>query len=575
MTPASPARLRTIVVLYALLMLLCGIGYAKYDNYQLDGDAVAFMDVADAIHAHNWPVVINGYWNPAYAATLAIGQIVAHPSRWDELQTYFWVNFFIFAACIGATYYFVQGLLRVRDRSLADADSSPTFSQPALLLTALGLLFIAFQRELPIGAVRADGLLLFFFFMAAGFLLRLQSTGRFVYYPLLGLALGFAYLTKSFAFLPSGLLLTALFVYGLTRKNGRRGRIISGVLLAGVVFIALAGPYILAISKQRGRPTTGESARLNYAFFVDQTGRWHEWRTNDLGHATASFKHHEELLVNVPPVYSYAQHPLGTYPLWFDPSYWTDTLTPKVYLHGHILRLKRTTVLLLRYLTGHLEAFVLFAVLLFSGCFFSRRRATWLPLIPATLWGLLMLGIYFPIDLQDRYLTPAFLFVVLPILAMLRRPKNGYQAEVATGVALAFAGLVLATAVTDLAERRRVESVTGYPRGAYSKQIYPAAKGIADLGIAPGSTVACFGDVACYVDHYWARIAGTPIRAEIEVPDDSDPGAFWKHITDKQAVLDALRARQIKVIVGSFDPTGEAPEGWHQLGSSNFYAYPL
>jgi hypothetical protein len=571
----NPARLRKLIVLYSLLMILCGIGYAKYDNYQLDGDAVSFMDIADAIRAHDWPLVVNGYWNPAYAGALALGQMVAHPSRWNELQTFYWVNFVIFVACIAACLLFVYALLRVREQFVAEDDTLPAFSQPALLLISLGLLFASFQRELNLGAVRADALLLLFFLLAATFLLRLQSTGRFVYYPLLGLVLGFAYLTKSFAFLPSGILLTALFVFGITRKASRRSRIVTGVLLAGLVFAAVAAPYILSISKQRGRPTTGESARMNYAFFVDQTGRWHEWRTGDLGHATANFKHHEELIVNDPPVYSFAQHPFGTYPLWFDPSYWTDTLQPKIYLKGHILRVERTTTLLFRYVAGHLEPLVIAAPLLLLGCFFSRRRASWLPLVPIALWGLLMLGIYFPIDLQDRYLTPAFLFVVIPLLAMLRRPRNGYLGEVSTGMAILFAGLVLATAISDLGDRRRVESVTGYPRGAYSPEIYPAAQGIAALGIAPGSTVACFGDAACYLDHYWARLAGTPIRAELEVQDGSDPGAFWDKIQDKQAVIDALRARHIAAIVGKFQSAAHIAEGWHQLGTSDFYAYPL
>ncbi len=576
----NSARLRKIVFLYPVLMIVCGIGYVKYDNYQLDGDAVSFMDIADAIHAHDWPLVINGYWNPAYAGALALGQMVAQPSRWNELQTYFWVNFFIFVACIAACFYFVDALLRVRERFIPDAETLPAFSHATLVLTSLGLLFLSFQRELSIGAVRADSLLLFFFLMAAAFLLRLQSTGRFAYYPLLGLALGFAYLTKSFAFLPSGMLLASLFVYGATRNGQRRGRIVIGVLLAGSVFAAVAGPYIVAISRQRGRLTTGESARLNYCFFVDQTPRWHEWHTGDLGHATASFKHHEELIVDTPPVYSYAQHPLGTFPLWFDPSYWTDTLQPKVYWPGHLLRLERTTVLLVRYVAGHLEAFVFFGVLVLLGCSISRRRVLWLPLAPVVLWGLLMLGIYFPIDLQDRYLTPAFLFVVIPVLAMLRRPEGrdrggSFQGEIATGMALLFAGLVFANAVSDLGERRRNENVAGYPRGAYSKEIYPAARGLAELGVAPGSSVACFGDVACYIDVYWARLAGALIRAELEVPDGSDPGVFWEGIQDKQAILEALRARHIKVIVGMFEPETQIPAGWHQLGSSSYYAYPL
>lgn len=571
----NPSGLRKIAFIYPLLLILCGIGYAKYDSYKIDGDAVAFMDIADAIHAHDFALAVNGYWNPAYAAALSVGETIAHPSRWNELQTFYWVNFWIFVGCIFACIYFVRSLLLVRERRIPDEPAPPALSPIALQLASLALLFYSFQRELGIGAVRADALLLLFLLLAASFLLRLQATGRFLYYPLLGLALGLAYLTKSFAFLPSGFLLAAIFIFGLTRKASMRRRILTGALVAGFVFAAVAGPYIAAISKQRGRPTTGESARLNYCFFIDSTARWHEWHSGDLGRATANFKHHEQLIVDSPPVYSYALHPIGTYPLWFDPSYWTDTIKPKIYLKGHLLRLAHNSVALVRFIVSHPEAFVLLGVLLFAGCFVSRQRASWLPLLPVSLWGLLMLGIYFPIDLQDRYLTAALLLFILPILAMLRRPANGHAGEIATALAILLAALTLTDAAADLGQRRRMLSIFNYPRGAYSQEIYPAAKGLRDLGIVAGQTVACFGDTACYVDQYWARIAGTPIRAEVEVPSGGDPGEFWKAQTGQAEVLNALRARNIAAIVAVFQPSAHIPDGWQQLGASNFYAYVL
>ncbi len=483
---STPSRLRKFALIYSLLLVLCGIGYARYSNYILDGDAVAFMDIGDAMHAHDFAHVVNGYWNPAYAGALLVGEMVTHPSRWKELQTFYFVNWAIFVLNIGACWYFVRSMVMVRERAEDDATTAPALSHMALLLVALALLFASFQRELILSAVRADALLLLLFLMAASFAMRIQSGGRFFYYPLLGAALGLAYLTKSFAFLPSGFLLAAMMVYGLTRKADARKRIVGGVLVAGVVLLALAGPYVAAISKQRGRLTTGESARLNYAFFVDQTGRWHEWRTGDLGHAKADFKHHEELLVNWPPVYSFDRHAVGTYPLWFDPSYWTDTIKPQFYLKGHLLRLARCSALMLRFLLGHGEAFAVLAILLVTGCFFGKRRALWLPLVPVAAWGLLMFGIYFPIDLQDRYLTGPLLLLVLPVLAMLRRPAEGNRGEVATGVALTLAGLVLATAISDLGDRRRTLSVTGYPSGAYSKEIYPAAAALGAAGSLRG-----------------------------------------------------------------------------------------
>jgi len=580
---ASSTLLRRIVLIYPLLLVLCGIGYAKYDNYQLDGDAVAFMDIADAMRAHNFALVPNGYWNPAYSAALAAGQAIAHPSRWTELQTFYWVNFWIFLGCIAACIYFVRSLALVREHLIVDSASAPALSLPALELAALALLLFSFERELNLGAVRSDALLLFFFFLAASFLLRIQSGGRTYFYALLGAALGVGYLTKSFAFLPAGFLLTALFVYGLTRKQaasgpGSRKRILTGTVLAGLIFAAIAAPYVVAISRQRGRPTTGESARMNYCFFVDQTDRWHEARTGKLGHATAHFLHPERVLLDSPPVYSYAQHPYGTYPLWFDPAYWTDTLQPRFWLHGEIARLVRCTALLVRYIAGHLEAFVLLGALLFAGCFYAKRRALWLPLLPVAFWGLLMLAIYFPVDLQDRYLTGPFLLVVLPALAMLRRRAEGARLDpshIATTLAVLLAFLAVADAARDLGQRRRLLASAPHPIGAYSREIYGAAQGLTDLGLRPGQTVACFGDIACYLDHYWARLAETPIRAEIEVPDGSDPGRFWAAQTDQPQVVADLQQLGIAAIVANFAPSAHIPAGWQQLSGSNFYAFPI
>ena len=518
---------------------------------------------------------LNGYWNPLYASALLAGELVSHPNRWNELQTFYWVNYCIFVLCVFACIFFVRSLVSVREHFTRDLAEPPALSPPALTLLALAILFAAFQRELALGAVRSDSLLLLLFLLAASFLLRLQAGGRFFFYPLLGAALGLAYLTKSFAFLPSAILLTGIFVYGATRKAQSRSRIVAGALTAGIVFAVFAAPYIAAISHQRGRLTTGESARLNYAFFIDQMGRWHEAHSGDMGHAKGPFKHPEEVLLETPAVYSYAQHPVGTYPLWFDPAYWTEGVQPKIYLKGHLQRLARCTALLIRYILGHLEAVATLAVLLLAGCFFARRRSAWLPLLPVTLLGLLVFAIYFPIDFQDRYLAAGLLFTVLPVFAMLRRPTQGPTGEIAAATALLLAFLMAANAISDIAERRRYILKDGYPRGAYSLQIYPAAQRLAQMGFGPGQTIACFGDRACYIDHYWARLLGTPIMAEIEVPSNGDPGAFWQTLTDKQQVVDTLRAHHIAAIVGTFAPAARMPEGWTQLGDTSFYAYPL
>ena len=38
----------------------------KFDPYALDGDGMAYMDIADLIRAHHWAGVVNAYWHPLY-----------------------------------------------------------------------------------------------------------------------------------------------------------------------------------------------------------------------------------------------------------------------------------------------------------------------------------------------------------------------------------------------------------------------------------------------------------------------------------------------------------------------------
>src|ERR1035441_6000708 len=67
---ASPLStlLRRFFPVYCVLAALVTFGYALYDSYQIDGDAVAYMDIGDYLRAHQWAGIVNGYWHPMYPA---------------------------------------------------------------------------------------------------------------------------------------------------------------------------------------------------------------------------------------------------------------------------------------------------------------------------------------------------------------------------------------------------------------------------------------------------------------------------------------------------------------------------
>ena len=438
---------------------------------------------------HDWTRVVNAYWNPLYAGALAVGQAVSRPARWDELQVFYWVNWVIFAAAIGACLFFVRSMTLLRASVSVREGEQSAFSPKAMQFVSLALLFFSFQRELSLGKVRADALLLVLLLLAGGLVFRVQRGGGAGWFALLGITLGLAYLTKSFAFLPTVALLGGAALYGVLRQRGaEQRRTVVGAIVAGICFLAIAGPYIAAVSRRQGHLTTGDSGPMNYAFDVDGTVRFHAFNYPEqgAGRARVVFRHHELLLLAEPPVYSYAPHAWGTAPLWFDPAFWDDRIFPRFYVRGQIERLGRSVVQLFRFLVEHPEGLVVVLALLAAGCSFQQPWREARVLLPILAWGLLMFAMYMPVDLQDRYLTAAFLLVLLPGMALLRRPAGGGLERIPAAMAMLLALLSLADAARDLGERRRTLLVTGYPRGAYSRQTYPAAEGLMKLGGASG-----------------------------------------------------------------------------------------
>ncbi len=578
-------------------MLLAAIGYARYDPYMMDGDGVAFLDIAQYLRTGHAALAINGYWNPGYPAVLALAESLTHPTLWREFVVVRYANVVIFAFAAACCLFFTTGLSRARATWSEQMSAEPEAAVPdgALHLLGLALLVFSLGRELPIGTPRSDTLLLAFLLLAMGLLLRLLLQEKFWLYPALGLTLGCAYLTKSFAFLPSAALILAMLAWSLGRARSSRVsprfQPLMGTVLLLAVFALTAGPYIVAISRQLGHFTTGDSARLNYAFFIDGTERWHEAFHRTLGHAGGPLLHPETPLVAAPPVFSYAAHPVGTFPLWFDPAWWTAGLKPHVWLPGHMARLARNLVVLLRYLLGRPEVFVLLAVLLSFGAVwprlqsFSEVRSSLWALVPL-VWGLLMFGIYLPIDLQDRYLTGPFLLILLPAFALLRCRRAHANASplssqplttgsTATALTLLFAGVALVQAFTGLADRRRYIPPAEQSHPGYSAQFFTAAAALEKLGLHPGGKLACMGDQICYIDQYWARLAGAQILAEIETPNQADPETTWNSIPDKRTVTSPLTAQGIDYIVTEFPNSLRKPGGWIQLGPTNLFAYPL
>ncbi|MGD0796622.1 MAG: hypothetical protein ABR910_02760 [Acidobacteriaceae bacterium] len=602
LSPADPCEdiaaplLRRFFPFYCLLAAGATWGYALYDRFQLDGDAVAYMDIGDNLRAHRWAGIVNGYWHPMYPAFLSAGHILLHATLRTELRAYYFVNYAVFLLEMIAIVAFCDALLRLR-AELQPASTAPTdflLSRYPLRYFALALLVIASQRELSLGKVRPDALLQVFLLFALAALLAHLATHRLRYAAAMGLALGCAYLTKSFAFLFAFLCLFALAGFRWFWLKHKPTQVVPAVLLALATFAAVAGPYVAALSRQHGRLDFGDSGSLNYAWYVGGTEKMHLQpdQTSQFGAAEVHLKHPERELLHSPLILSYAAMPFGTYPDWFDATYWNDQIKPHLNLGGELRRGARNCVLVFRYLFNHPETLILLALLLALG---ARPTLRWRPgdaaanpfwfaplLLGAAIWG-----IYAIVNTEERYVTVAYLTIVLTLFATLRLPgrvsgtggpKTNLRSIASVSMlllALLAAGESLRTVLDD----RRDLLVDGSLRGWYSPTLFGAAEGLRSLGVAPGDTVACVGATACLTDHYWARLAGVRILTEIYDPD-THTYLFLSGVANREQAIATVRGQGAKVLVADFGVTRVSDadpffRNWRQLGDTTFYALPL
>ena len=164
-----------------------------------------------------------------------------------------------------------------------------------------------------LGTDKPDMLVSAIFFLATAILIRVwrgQTSLRM--YAGLGAVLAIGYLAKAVMFpLAFVFLVCGLFAIGNWKRAAPRAA------LALVVFLAIGGPWAIAISRAKGRITYGDAGRISYAWFVNGLASLPQWHGEVPGVGTPI--HGTRQLNDVPPVDEFATPVIGTYPPWYDP----------------------------------------------------------------------------------------------------------------------------------------------------------------------------------------------------------------------------------------------------------------
>jgi hypothetical protein len=217
------------------------------NRFYIEPDGVNYLDLANAWLRHDWRNAISAHWSPLWSWLLGLALWLIRPSPYWESTLVHVVSFLVYLLAFLCFAFFLNQLQTL---SANETDgNSETEDLPAFSYIVLGYVFAIHVFLLMIGNIldTPDMCVAALFLFAAALLIRMRRENDGWYcYAALGATLGFAYLAKAIMF---PLAFVFLFCALFATRNYKRATL--RVLLAFLVFVAIAGPFAVALSIQR------------------------------------------------------------------------------------------------------------------------------------------------------------------------------------------------------------------------------------------------------------------------------------------------------------------------------------
>jgi hypothetical protein len=572
MTPNEKWSRQSSHLLLALRLaaILIGAAHAAISvrDHMMNEDGIQYLDLGDRYATGQWSPV-NSVWSPLYPLLLGLAVRIARPGpRWEFMVAHL-LTLALFVVAL-ACFEFFWGSVQRQVREEVHAAGDAPIILPGWAWWASGYALFVWSSVVLIRfrAVTPDMLLAALVYLAAGFLVRIASNRAHARDHLgLGGVLGLAYLAKAVMF-PVGI----LFLGAAAWLHRRRRRALRTWLVAPAAFLALAGPLVLALSMQKGRLSTGDAGSFTYLKHVN--GLAYPYRTGQIPAALGTPVHPIRRVHESPAVYEFSAPVPGTYPLGYDPSYWTEGLSPRLAPRQQLRVLAGSAVfyagLFLREQGGALAVLLL---LLWLG------RETWGRALaarwPLALIGLAAgaLGLYAVVYTEGRYVAPFVVMIWGGLLSLVRLPgsKHAWRALAAAGV------LVPALIVVEIAafDARYVTSPAAFVRqwrAAAQRMDSPwrIAEAVHGLGIRHGAPI---GFIGYSYGATFARLARVRIVAEMAT-EEADQ--FWESAPEhRDEVFDSFRRAGAAAVITEVPPPAASRAGWTELGRSGRYALLL
>jgi hypothetical protein len=556
-----PYRSLTILrIIFWILAVFMGLIQAWVSRFSMNPDGISYLDIGDGFWRGDWHMLLNGYWSPLYGFVIGLALKILKPSPYWEFPVVHLVNFLIYLLALVSFDLFLREFIKARTR---DQDAA----LPEYLWLTIGyLLFISSSLLLiTLGVVSPDMCVAACVYLAAALLLRIRANPqRKTDFILLGVVLGVGYLSKTVMFPLGFVILSVSFIAARGWRRANRSS-----LLALVVFLTIAAPLILALSLLKGRPTFGDSGKLNYVWEVNQITKYIHWQGEPA--ASGVPKHPTRKIFDQPAIYEFATPLRGSYPPWFDPSYWYEGVRPTFSLRRQLEVLSRWGMTCLN---GCVEVCGGLFSIIFLLLAMNRRRWSSRKMASSS-WFLLAIAVvamlmYSMVFVSTRYIAAFEVLLLLSLFSGLQRgrPESRRWFD---NVAVWLGFLFIFSVQTPMPMMETARSLVYRTPDPQPTQ-WQIANGLNQMGVQPGEKVASIGD-ALFAQ--WYRLAHVQVVAEAPGGQNAVRGFFKAEPATQKQILELFATAGARAVVIEVPPRDEKMDGWQRIADTDAYVYFL
>lgn len=306
--------------------LLIGLLQTWAHRHDFAPDSISYIELGWAGARSGIAHLVSGYWSPLYPFLLSLEFRVFSPTPRLEFVAVHLLNFLLFIGTIACFELFLKEWILARRGGSSSKVGPVDGSERGAWLWGCILFIWAAEYWLGPSLITPDLCVAMLTFLATALLLRIRrGLAGWPVFLVLGALLGLSYLAKAAMFFVAPVFLFSAFVLG--RRSGISLRPAAlRTLLAAIIFASLALPFIHALSVQKCRTTIGDAGRINYAEYVNRATIWVHWQGEPTGTGTPA--HPTRKVFSDPAIFEFAEPVAGTYPPWYDPSYWYEGVHP-------------------------------------------------------------------------------------------------------------------------------------------------------------------------------------------------------------------------------------------------------